>query len=431
MLTRPCNVQILSGIFLIALLSDASLADSDFGQRRPYGGLVFLGVCDHSLRRSAPRAGVTGTARALWRLTCVVIAFHAAACQNDSTSYLLEGTFVKSPFRLSPTTVTVPVLKTIQFSASGGTPPYSYTVFSGGGSISGAVYTAPNTIGNAVVSAKDSAGTQIAALITIVTDANCPANYIPVTANSAVGTSADFCISKYEMKCNNDTTGAACTGSPVSMAANRPWVNVTQPNAKSLCAGLGTQYHLVTNPEWMTIARSIEATAANWSSGTVSSGALNRGHSDNSPANTLSAGTDDLPCSGTGDTCSTTVFHDQRRTHVLANGQTIWDFAGNVKELIDWIVTTNRAGAQSAAYEEINSPAPTAAMPANTFKSNDTNLLEANGIGAYWRDVQGSNGYAARGGYLTNGTRSGVYHLDFEPSSTYTNALVGFRCAYQ
>lgn len=115
----------------------------------------------------------------------------------------------------------------------------------------------------------------------------------------------------------------------------------------------------------------------------------------------------------------------------MANGQTIWDFAGNVKEFIDWVVTTDRAGAQSAAYEEINTATPTTAMPSNTFKGNDTNLLETNGVGAMWRDVQGLNGYAARGGNYANTTRSGIYHLDFEPSNTYTSARVGFRCAYQ
>ncbi|MFZ5629214.1 MAG: hypothetical protein ACOY5B_08790 [Spirochaetota bacterium] len=232
------------------------------------------------------------------------------------------------------------------------------------------------------------------------------------------------------MKCNNDATGAACTGSPVSKAADQPWVNITQGNAKNACALLGTQYHLITNAEWMTIARSIEATTTNWSTGTVSSGTLNRGHSDNVPPNTLAASTDDSPCVGTGDTCSPTVHHVQRRTHVLANGEIIWDFAGNAKEFIDWFLLTDRAGT-SSTYVEVNAPTPTTSMPANTFKSNDTGLLSTNGIGMYWRDTQGSNGYAMRGGHLSNGSDGGIYNLDFEPSSSYTNSRVGFRCAYQ
>ncbi len=352
------------------------------------------------------------------------------ACQTNSTEYLLGGSFVKSPLRITPTQVSVPVSQTVQFSASGGNPPYTFSVFSGSGTVSGAAYTAPSTIGTAVVNVKDASGTQLAALITIVTDANCPTNYVPVPHNNAVGTTVDFCVAKYEMKCNT-ASGTGCSGSPISQAANQPWVSITQANAKAACAGIGTQYHLITNAEWMTIARNIEATAANWSSGTVNTGALNRGHSDNGPANTLAAGTDDSPCSGTGDTCSTTVFHDQRRTHVLSNGQVVWDLAGNAKEFIDWILVTDRAGTISNNYEEINTTAPTTSMPANTFKSNNVGLLETNGVGAYWRDANGSNGYAARGGHFANGTKSGVYHLDFEPSSTYTDLKVAFRCAYQ
>jgi len=365
-----------------------------------------------------------------WRY--VFVAFIAAGCQAQSTDYLLGGSYIKAPLKILPEDVIVPVSKTVQFSASGGTPPYTFSVFSGDGTLAGSVYTAPSTIGSAVVSVKDAGGTRLAGLITIVTDANCPTNYIPVTKNTAVGTTADFCVAKYEMKCNNDATGAACTGSPVSMAANQPWVNVTQPNAKSLCAGLGTQYHLITNAEWMTIARSIEANAANWSTGTVSSGALNRGHSDNSPAATLASGMDDNPCSGTGDTCSTTVFHDQRRTHVLSNGQTIWDLAGNAKEFIDWNLTTDRAGTTLNNYTEINATSVTASMPSTAFKSNDNALTSANGIGMYWPDTDALNGYATRGGFYTNNlNRSGVYHLDFGWSNTSTDSRLGFRCAYQ
>lgn len=361
----------------------------------------------------------------------VLTAVLVLGCQNQTTDYLLDASCIKAPLKISPEDVSVPVSKTVKFTATGGTPPYTFNVFSGSGTLSGSVYTAPSTIGSAVVSVRDAAGTRLAALITIVTDSNCPTNYIPVSKNTAVGTTADFCVSKYEMKCNNDATGAACSGSAVSMAGNQPWVNVTQLNAKSYCAGLGTQYHLITNPEWMTIARSIEANASNWSTGTVSSGALNRGHSDSSPATTLAASTDDNPCSGTGDTCSTTVFHNQRRTHTLSNGQIIWDLAGNAKEFIDWQITNNRVGTSSTSYEEINSLVANGTMPSETFKSNDTNLLEANGIGAYWRDAPGLNGYAARGGRAADGTKSGIYHIDFEPSSTYTSVNVGFRCAYQ
>lgn len=358
---------------------------------------------------------------------------HQMSCQNNSTGYLLDGSFVKSPLRISPTEATVTILKTQSFKTTGGTAPYTYAVFSGNGSIANGIYTAPSAIGTAVVTVKDATGTTLAVLITIVTDANCPTNYVPVLKNTAVGTTADFCVSKYEMKCNNDSTGAACSGSPVSMAANQPWVNITQGNAKAACSALGGQYHLITNAEWMTVARNIESTAGNWSTGTVSSGSINRGHTDNAPAATLPASTDDNPCSGTGETCSTTVWHDQRRTHTLSNGHTIWDLPGNAKEYIDWYVPTGRSASGNAAYLEINAQSAGGSMALSTFQSNDTGLTSGNGIGKYWPGTDGSNGYAARGGHFNNGVvqQAGIYLLDLDNASSAASTQIGFRCAYQ
>lgn len=44
---------------------------------------------------------------------------------------------------------------------------------------------------------------------------------------------------------------------------------------------MGSGYHLITNDEWMTIARSIEATASNWSTRKVGQGNLWNGVSNN------------------------------------------------------------------------------------------------------------------------------------------------------
>lgn len=364
----------------------------------------------------------------LW--CCLSILFGAACQNNSSTADLLDAKNIKIPLRVTPSEATVTIVKTQQFTVRGGTPPYSYKVFSGGGSMSGSTYTAPSAIGTAVVTVTDAAGSSTAILITIVTDANCPANFIPVPKNTAVGTTADFCVSKYEMKCANDTTGAACSGTPVSQAANQPWVSISQTNAKIACNALGGQYHLMTNAEWMTVARNIEATAANWSSGAVNSGALNQGHSDGTPAATLAASTDDDACFGTGQTCSSTTWDAQRRTHKLASGHTIWDFSGNAKDFIDWYVPTGRAASGNASYVELNAQSAGASMVLSTFQSNNTALTSGNGIGKYWPGTDSDgDGYAGRGGSYTNvSNQSGIYHLDMVTS---VDTRIGFRCAYQ
>ncbi len=248
----------------------------------------------------------------------------------------------------------------------------------------------------------------------------CPAGYIPIPYNNAVGTTSDFCVAKYEMK--------NLSGIATSQIAGIPWVSITHADAVSECSNLGTGYHLINNAEWMTIARNIEITVGNWSGGV-----LNTGHSDNDPSNTLVASTDDDGCFGTGQTCSDVVWDKQRRTHALSNGEVIWDFAGNAWEWVNWYIPTDRAASGNAAYLENNLQTATASMLDDSFKSLDTSLRSIHGIGTYWPGTNGdSGGRAVRGGhYYDYGEATvGVYGLNLGYSSSSTRVYGGFRCAY-
>ncbi|MGA1050594.1 MAG: type II secretion system protein, partial [Minisyncoccia bacterium] len=144
----------------------------------------------------------------------------------------------------------------------------------------------------------------------------CPTGYIKVPGNSLYQTK-DFCVMKYEAKAvdiNDPTVGlitpvtvvsagiprntidniatatTAANGRAVaSVASGYPIANIDQITAASYCTTAGAS--LITNAEWMTIARNIEAQNSNWYNPTptpvnqVGSGGLWRGHSDNSPAN--------------------------------------------------------------------------------------------------------------------------------------------------
>ncbi len=177
----------------------------------------------------------------------------------------------------------------------------------------------------------------------------CPDGYVPVPGDVRYGTGQGFCVAKYEMKCalsasstvglttpdtgyhtyNNSATACTTDRAPQSIASGYPIANITQTTAQTYCSNLGTGYHLITNNEWMTIARNIEKTASNWTGGSVGSGGIWRGHSDNSPATALEAYSDDTdPYYGTGNTAPSI----EKRIFTLTNGKILWDLSGNVWE---------------------------------------------------------------------------------------------------
>lgn len=280
--------------------------------------------------------------------------------------------------------------------------------------------------------------------------AACPTGYIRVKANPSVGTNNDFCMAKYEMK----NVG----GVPTSEAAGTPWTTtVSQTNAISLCDSLNTppasNYALMSNEEWMTVARDIEAVDSNWydpatgEETSVNSGLINRGHSDNDPASAISADLDDDEgFSGTGNLA--TQDPEQKRTHMLSNDKIVWDFAGNAVELTSWTVTCG-GGDCKKAYSQLNNPnadlfsfreinlldrrigenGDDEMLPA-TYSPTTSSLDSTNGIGQYFFGSYNYGGVAVRGGRYNDGAAAGIYSLNLYLAPADTLTGVGFRCVY-
>ncbi len=121
--------------------------------------------------------------------------------------------------------------------------------------------------------------------------------WVRVPGNATFGTS-DFYVMKYEAKVAGGIANSSYNGhnynaseAIVSNAVDLPVVNITQGQAITACQSIGA--HLVTNNEWMTMARNIEQVPSNWSSGTVGNGYLYSGHNDNAPAYALAASATD------------------------------------------------------------------------------------------------------------------------------------------
>lgn len=271
----------------------------------------------------------------------------------------------------------------------------------------------------------------------VSTSITCPSDYLVVPFNATVGTASDFCVAKYEMKCLADATGLACGGTAISQVANQPWVNISQASAMTACSNLGTGYHLITNPEWMTIARNIEANSMNWSSGNVNSGAINSGHNDGVPNNPLAGSTDVDGCFGTGQTCTNIIWAGQRRTHVLSNGEVFWDFSGNVWEWIDWQVTlaqkayVSSDGAPGVFWREWTAIDTNislgSTMEPKTWQATNLALNSANGIGMYSSGTV-DPAAALRGASWNDNSGAGVYSLTLVYNSATIASYVGFRC---
>jgi len=219
-----------------------------------------------------------------------------------------------------------------------------------------------------------------------------------------------------------------------SQAANQPWVNINQTSAKIECTNLGMNYHLVTNSEWMTIARNIETTASNWSGAAINSGAISSGHNDNAPASSLAASADNDGCSGTGQACSEVAWNSQRRTHTLSNGAVIWDIAGNVSELNDWQVSLaskayfSTDGGPVVAFREFTVINTFPLNDGQNYQATSTALNSTQGIGQYYSGMT-DPGVAVRGGNSNSGVNAGVFSLNLANAPTDLTAAIGFRCA--
>jgi hypothetical protein len=161
----------------------------------------------------------------------------------------------------------------------------------------------------------------------IVIGAGCPLGYIAVPGRDDVYASNTFCVMQYEAKDDG-------SGNPISQADTTPWVNINRNDAKSECISLNAlngvtdRYGLLSNNEYMAIARNLETVVSNWPSGTIGTGCLKSGNNGTVTACSYDGG-------GAAD------FGGARADGGLAqmeldNGNIIWDLTGNVYEMVDW-----------------------------------------------------------------------------------------------
>jgi hypothetical protein len=243
--------------------------------------------------------------------------------------------------------------------------------------------------------------------------------------------SNEFCVMKYEAK----NVGGVATSQP----ALSPWTNMRITEAKAACTNLGSGYDLISNPEWMTIAHSIESTASNWSSEIIGTGSLYKGHSDGNPSNTLSVSDTNNPYIGTLNSSTDAMGSgkEQRRTFELQNGEIIWDLVGNAYEWVDWTLggslalgpTNCSAGLREIPLFSCSSLSAADYEPLNPAGISSATYNSTFGLG---RMNGGTGGATLRGGsYNSSDGRAGIYHMIFNINSTQTFLDYGFRCVFR
>lgn len=336
----------------------------------------------------------------------------------------------------------------------------------------------------------------------------CPDGFIKVPGSAQYHT-ADFCVMKYDAKCasvadlavglqpplgspasgeskghaygtyKNNGVGSDCTvsnnkqivstvsGFPIAYI---PEADKTPNNAETYCAQMG--WHLITNDEWMTIARNVEQVPANWcdSNGTNCGFApgtqgkiLASGHNDsNNEASAgganhdsaIIAGNDSQPCFGTTTDGSNACGGkgSQKRILVLNNGQTIWDFAGNVWQWVDntvmrkdepesatngvldngWTRSDFSAGSLPSVLTDNGQGAT---MGYDVFRPSNPSWNANNGVGRIYHyssatDTSTTLYTFIRGGNWKHGTDDGAFTVHISPTPGTLNINdVGFRCA--
>ncbi|HUC94464.1 MAG TPA: hypothetical protein VMR19_00465 [Candidatus Saccharimonadales bacterium] len=306
----------------------------------------------------------------------------------------------------------------------------------------------------------------------------CPDGFIKVPGDSDYSTS-DFCLMKYDAKCTNtdpkcvtkegvyknNEPGCECQGNfqIVSTMLGAPITFIpeddgTKVSAKTYCQNAG--WHLVTNDEWMTVARNVERVEVNWCNrdgtdcgnppGTPGK-ILANGHNDSNPNRALTASTDNKPCFGTTTDGSNICGGEssQKRTLTLSNGEIVWDLAGNIWQWIDAEIArkdepqskTGRILDYRWQWSEFAPGAGASIISSNgtladkDFRPSNSNWNSNQGVGRVYHfdqldDTDTTLYTYIRAGNWRHGYDSGIFTVHLSPVASKTGIDdVGFRCA--
>ncbi len=280
-----------------------------------------------------------------------------------------------------------------------------------------------------------------------------------VPADYELGT-PEFCVMTYEARWDGngsiyDSTNKYCgnendynsNGCPidgsigvVSKNSEKPLTQINMYQADILCEYLGEGFSLISNKQWMSIARNAQFVNENWDSGEFNNGSLFRGNNGINSINSYNGNNPQFPST------------DNKSRLFLDNGEEVWDMSGNIWELIDEVLNCTSIGQPCTGIMPQDSTPNanefiTFDNVVDTGKFSENELFPYNvswnwdtkGVGNLKVENSGPNSEGSylfvliRGGYhnaLTN-ERGGIFVGNFENNPYISNPVVGFRCTYQ
>lgn len=304
---------------------------------------------------------------------------------------------------------------------------------------------------------------------------SCPDNYVLIPSDGYFN-DEPFCVMKYEARalsnitneivydgCGNLSDLASCNLEgennwadlnvtiPFSTNEGAPWRRISFYDAAEACESLGKNNKLITNREWMSIARNIEQLESNWLNNetgysTLSKGLHKReGFTENFDTLNHPAANSKDECKyayATGEEviCEADGHFEFKRTHMLSTGEEIWDFAGNLWHWVDANETRTSLRGNICQengwnyYDECaldeNSHFTFTDAPDNRFEVGPLLTDKTrNGIGMVYSSDQ-ENRVFRRGGSWFNRPGSGIFALDLRANPDSPSTARGFRCTY-
>lgn len=260
----------------------------------------------------------------------------------------------------------------------------------------------------------------------------CPDGYIGVPKLSGF-TSTSFCAMKYEAKIQSGKTLPRLYTNEIIKAealANGQLIQrVTEANAIKFCQENGQGYDLINNKEWQTIARYIEQEPVNWSKGDLSIGADNRLNIGNIAGIKEQSSDSDI---------NDKKWSPNKRTHKLTNTEYIWDFAGNIAEIVRHDITGLHDNRPSSGNPYTGYVYQIGDKLLNSLKDlfgpdRDYTIIERDrtrsfgGLG--YIQANRFDGGLLRGGF-NNKRTAGIFSADTSFRTDRVRPKTGFRCVY-